>query len=124
MNKRGDWDSPRSWWYFIGGLIVLYLALMPFFDLFPFNFSIGESILRILIAIIGLLILFESFTMDPVNKTGKVIVGLFFAVFGAWMYFSYLGMGWLPFEINLSDTVLQILLIIYAAYLFIGAWRQ
>jgi len=124
MDKRGDWDSPRSWWYFLGGLVFLYLALMPFFNVFPFSFAVGDSLLRIFIALIGILILFESFTMDPINKLFKIIIGLVFAVFGVWLFFSFQGASWLPFDINLSDTILQIVLIVYAAYLFIGAWRQ
>ena len=124
MDKRGSWDSPRSWWYFFGGVIFLYLALMPFFDIFPFNFEVGGALLRILISALGLLILIESFTMDPINKFGKIIVGLIFAVFGAFIFFSYQNASWLPFSLDPGEMVLQIVLIIYAAYLFIGAWRQ
>ncbi|MCD4759588.1 hypothetical protein K8R33_01735 [archaeon] len=125
MNKRGDWDTHNgSWLYFFGGLIFLYLALMPFLDAFPFNFEIGGALLRILIGVIGVVILIESFTMDPVNKLGKVAIGLIFAVVGIYLFFSYQGASWIPFSLSLSDVILQILLIIYAAYLFIGAWRQ
>ena len=125
MNKKGDWDNSNgSWIYFILGLVFLYLALMPFFNIFPFNFEIGGALIRILIAIMGVLIFIESFKMDPVNKITKVIVGLLFAVFGLFFFFSYQEASWLPFSLNPGDTILQIILIIYAAYIFIGAWRQ
>jgi hypothetical protein len=125
MNKKGDWDNHNgSWWYFLLGVVFLYLALMPFFNIFPFNFSIGGALLRIFIAIMGVLIFIESFKMDPVNKITKVIVGLAFAVIGLFFFFSHQGATWLPFSWNPSDAVLQIILIIYAAYIFIGAWRQ
>ncbi len=125
LDKKGDWDNSHgSWWYFIGGLIFLYIGLMPFFDIFPFSFTIGESLLRVFLALLGVLILVESFTMDPMNKFGKVVVGLIFAIVGVYSFLSYQGVSWLPFEMALNSIVLQILLIIYAIYLFIGAWRQ
>ena len=125
MNKKGDWDNHNgSWVYFILGVIFLYLALMPFFNIFPFNFAIGGALLRIFIAVMGVLIFIESFKMDPVNKITKVIVGLAFAVLGLFFFFSHQEASWLPFSLNPGDTILQIFLIIYAAYIFIGAWRQ
>ena len=125
IGKKGDWDNSHgSWGYFVGGLIFLYLGLMPFLNVFPFNFDVGGSLLRILVAVLGVLIMIESFTMDPIDKGRKVIVGLVFAVVGLYFFFMHQGATWIPFVFSLSDVVFQVLLIIYAAYLFIGAWRQ
>ncbi len=125
FSKRGDWDNSHgSWWYFIGGLIFLYLGLMPFLSVFPFNFEIGSSLLRIMIAVLGVAILIESFTMDPIDKVRKVVIGLVFAVVGLYLFFMEQGATWIPFSFGLSDIVFQVILIIYAAYLFFGAFRQ
>ena len=125
IGKRGDWDNSHgSWLYFIGGLIFLYLGLMPFLNVFPFNFDIGSSLLRIMVAVLGVMILIESFTMDPIDKARKIVVGLVFAIIGLYLFFMEQGATWIPLSFSLSDIVFQIILVVYAAYLFIGAWRQ
>jgi len=125
ISKRGDWDNSHgSWLYFIGGLIFLYLGLMPFLNVFPFNFDVGSSLLRIMVAVLGVIILIESFTMDPMDKVRKVIIGLVFAIVGLYLFFMGEGATWIPFSFNLSDIFFQVILIIYAAYLFFGAFRQ
>jgi hypothetical protein len=125
IGKKGDWDNHHgSWLYFIGGIIFLYLGLMPFLSVFPFNFDIGSSLLRIFVAALGLSIMIESFTMDPIDKGRKVVLGLVFAIVGLYFFFMHQGATWIPFAFNLSDMVFQILLVVYAAYLFFGAWRQ
>ena len=125
IGKKGDWDNSHgSWLYFVGGLVFLYLGLMPFFSGLPFVFDIGGSLLRIMVAVLGVLIMIESFTMDPIDKGRKVILGLVFAILGLYFFFMHQGATWIPFVFSLSDMVFQVLLIIYAAYLFFGAWRQ
>jgi len=125
IGKKGDWDNSHgSWLYFLGGLIFLYLGLMPFLDVFPFNFDIGSSLLRIMVAVLGVLILIESFSMDPIDKARKVIVGLVFAVVGLYLFFMGQGASWIPISFSTSDVVFQVILVIYAAYLLIGAGRQ
>ena len=125
IGKKGDWDNSHgSWLYFFGGLIFLYLGLMPFLNVFPFNFDLGSSLLRIMVAVLGVIILIESFTMDPIDKARKVIVGLVFAVVGLYLFFMEQGANWIPINFSTSDVVFQVILVIYAAYLFIGAWRQ
>jgi len=125
ISKRGDWDNSHgSWLYFIGGLIFLYLGLMPFLNVFPFNFDVESSLLRIMVAVLGVIILIESFTMDPMDKVRKVIIGLVFAIVGLYLFFMGEGATWIPFSFNLSDIFFQVILIIYAAYLFFGAFRQ
>jgi hypothetical protein len=125
IGKKGDWDTHHgSWLYFIGGLIFLYLGLMPFLNVFPFNFDVGSSLLRIMVAVLGVIILIESFTMDPIDKARKVVIGLVFAVIGLYLFFMGQGAVWIPWSFNLSDIFFQVILVIYAAYLFIGAWRQ
>ena len=125
IGKKGVWDNSHgSWLYFLGGLIFLYLGLMPFLDVFPFNFDIGSSLLRIMVAVLGVLILIESFSMDPIDKARKVIVGLVFAVVGLYLFFMGQGASWIPISFSTSDVVFQVILVIYAAYLLIGAGRQ
>ncbi|MBT6735082.1 hypothetical protein HOA69_01865 [Candidatus Woesearchaeota archaeon] len=125
MNKKGDWDNSNgSMIYLILGFIFLYVSLMPFIKIFPFNFAIEESLLRIMVAIVGVIILIESFKMDPINKAMKIASGFIFAVVGLYLFFSYQNATWIPFFINPGDMVLQIILIIYATYLFFGAFRQ
>ncbi|MBT6995463.1 hypothetical protein HN865_05185 [Candidatus Woesearchaeota archaeon] len=125
IGKKGDWDNHHgSWWYFIGGIVFLYLGLMPFLSVFPFNFDVSGSLLRIFVAVLGVMIMIESFTMDPIDKGRKVIIGLVFAIIGLYFFFMHQGATWIPFVFSLNDMVFQILLIVYATYLFFGAWRQ
>ena len=125
MNKKGDWDNSNgSLIYFILGLMFLYVSLMPFIKVFPVNFDLVGNLLRIMVAIVGVIILIESFKMDPINKPMKIASGFVFAVVGLYFFFSSKNASWIPFIINPGDMVLQIVLVIYAAYLFIGAFRQ
>lgn len=125
MNKKGDWDNRNgSMIYFILGLIFLYVSLVPFIKVFPFNFAMEGPLLRIMVAVVGVIILIESFKMDPINKAMKIASGFVFAVVGLYFFFSYQNASWIPFAFNLSDMVFQVLLVVYAAYLFFGAWRQ
>jgi len=123
LNKKGDWMSPQSWWYFLGGLIFLAVGLMPFFDFLSINLTFEGVLLRVLIVVLGFLILIEGFTA-MLGKAGKVLLSLIFMVFGLLLLLMYFNVSWIPFNFNLSDIALQIILIIYAGYLFIGAWRQ
>ncbi|MBS3172507.1 hypothetical protein J4438_02930 [Candidatus Woesearchaeota archaeon] len=123
LNKKGDWMSPQSWWYFLGGLLFLVVGLMPFFDFLSINLTFEGVLLRVLIVVLGFLILIEGFTA-MLGKAGKVLLSLIFMAFGLLLLLMYFGVSWIPFNFNLSDIALQIILIIYAGYLFIGAWRQ
>jgi len=128
LNKKGDWDNTHgSWLYFFGGLIFLYISLMPFFNKFPFEFEVGGMLLRAFIAIAGIIIFIESFTMESIDnsgKIGKIVIGLLFAAIGVYLFSMHIGASWVPFSFSLNEIILQIILIIYAAYLFVGAWRQ
>lgn len=123
FNKRGMWNSPQSWWYFLGGLIFLAVGISPFFKFLPFSITLQGVLLRVLIVVLGFLILIEGFTA-MLGKFGKIILSLFFMAVGLLLLLMYLNVSWIPFNFNLGDIVLQIILIIYAGYLFFGAWGQ
>ena len=124
MNKRGGFIWPRSLLYLISGLIFLYLALMPFFSVFPYNFEVGEDLLRILIVIVGMLLLVASFKRDRgVRRLIQVVVGIILAVFGIYIFLMGINVP-LPFEFGINKAILQIILALYSIYLIIGAWKQ
>jgi hypothetical protein len=124
MNKRGKFIWPRSLlWLFIG-LVFLYMAIMPFFEVFPYNFEIGENLMIFLIFVVGILILFESFKRDSgIKRFFWILFGLIIALFGLYVFLMYLGIN-LPFVFKVNEIILQIILALYSVYLIIGAWGQ
>ena len=122
INKRGDWEYPESFFWFFGGLIFLYVSLMPF-KFLPFSVSMNHIILEILIIVAGILIFIESFGGIGFSKFIKVVVGLIFVAFGILLMLVDLGVI-LSGSFDVSTLLLQIVLIVYSVYLFIGAWMQ
>mgnify|MGYP001612003026 CR=1 FL=1 len=124
MNKKGAFIWPRSLLWLFLGLLFLYLALMPFFNLFPYNIEVGEDLLRFLIVVVGLLIFIESFRRERgFKRMLSVILGLVIAVFGVYIFLLGIDIS-LPFEFNINKIVLQIVLILYSIYLIMGAFEQ
>ncbi len=124
MDKKGRFIWPRSLlWVFIG-LVFLYMAIMPFFEVFPYNFEIGENLMIFLIFVVGILILFESFRRDSgVKRFFWVLLGLIIAILGLYVFLMGLGVN-LPFVFNVNGIILQFILALYSIYLIIGAWGQ
>ena len=122
FDKKGDWDYPQSLFWFFGGLIFLYLSLMPF-GFLPLSFELSNIVLEVLIVVAGILIFVEAFGGIGYGKIIKVIVGLLFVVFGICLMLIEFGID-LPFTFGINTLLLQIILIIYSIYLFIGAWMQ
>jgi|TARA_Y100000310_G_scaffold253767_1_gene260706 hypothetical protein len=125
MDKRGSFVWPRSILWLFMGLVFLYLALMPFFEVFPYNFEVGSNLLRLLIFVVGILILFESFRRGTrgLKRISWISVGLILAAFGIYIFLMGLGVN-LPFVFNVNQVWLQIILALYSVYLIIGAWGQ
>ena len=121
FNKRG-WTK-NSFLYFILGFVFLYVGLMPFFT-FPFSFSVSVLILKIVLAIEGLIILFESFKagMGFKEKWWKVILGLVFFVFAAGLLLVDLGV--LPGSLNINDVIVQIAVVVYSVWMIMQAFMQ
>ena len=124
MNKKGAFVWPRSFAWVLIGAIFLYLGLMPFFDLFPYNFEIGEELLRLIIVIVGILILIESFKRERGFRNFMwIIVGIVIAAFGIYIFLMGINVT-LPFEFDISDVVLQVILILFSLYLVWGSFGQ
>jgi hypothetical protein len=124
MNKIGAFVWPRSLIWLFSGAIFLYLALMPFFDVFPYNFEVGETLLRVMIVIVGILILFESFRRGVgIRKFFWVLLGAIIAAFGIYIFLMGVNVK-LPFEFGINKIILQVILALYSIYLLIGAWEQ
>jgi hypothetical protein len=124
MNKRGRFIWPRSLLWLVSGAVFLYLALMPFFDVFPYNFEIGEGLLRVLIVVVGILILIESFRRERGFKNFSwVIIGILIAAFGIYIFLMGLNIS-LPFVFGINEIVLQIILALYSLYLIWGSFGQ
>ena len=126
LNKLGDWDYPRSLFWFVGGLIFLYVSLMPF-GFAPFSpsaLALSHIVLEILIIIAGILIFIESFGGMGFSKFVRIIVGLIFVAFGILLMLVDLTVITLPGGLGVNTLLLQIVLIIYSVYLFVGAWMQ
>ena len=124
MNKRGAFIWPRSLLWLVSGAVFLYLALMPFFDVFPYNFEIGEGLLRVLIVVVGILILMESFRRERGFKNFLwIILGIIIAAFGIYIFLMGLDIN-LPFVFGINEIVLQIILALYSLYLIGGAFGQ
>jgi hypothetical protein len=124
MNKKGAFVWPRSFIWVLIGAIFLYLGLMPFFDLFPYNFEIGEELLRLIIVIVGILILIESFKRERGFRNFMwIIVGIVIAAFGIYIFLMGINVT-LPFEFDISDVVLQVILILFSLYLVWGSFGQ
>jgi hypothetical protein len=124
MNKIGAFVWPRSFVWLLVGAIFLYLGLMPFFNLFPYNFEIGEELLRLIIVIVGILILIESFRRERGFRNFMwIIIGIIIAAFGIYIFLMGININ-LPFQFNISDLVLQIILILFALYIVWGSFGQ
>jgi amino acid transporter len=124
MDKRGAFIWPRSLLWLFLGLVFLYLALMPFFNVFPYNFEVGEDLLRFLIVAMGVLILIESFRKDKgFRRFFWIIVGIIIAAFGIYIFLIGINVS-LPFTFTVNKIILQIILALYSVYLIIGAWQQ
>ena len=124
MNKIGAFVWPRSFVWLLVGAIFLYLGLMPFFNLFPYNFEIGEELLRLIIVIVGILILIESFRRERGFRNFMwIIIGIIIAAFGIYICLMGININ-LPFQFNISDLVLQIILILFALYIVWGSFGQ
>jgi hypothetical protein len=124
MDKKGVFVWPRSFVWVLIGAIFLYLGLMPFFDVFPYNFEIGEELLRLIIVIVGILILIESFKRERGFRNFMwIIVGIVIAAFGIYIFLMGINVT-LPFEFDISDVVLQVILILFSLYLVWGSFGQ
>ncbi len=124
MDKKGAFVWPRSFIWVLIGAIFLYLGLMPFFDVFPYNFEIGEELLRLIIVIVGILILIESFKRERGFRNFMwIIVGIVIAAFGIYIFLMGINVT-LPFEFDISDVVLQVILILFSLYLVWGSFGQ
>ncbi|MFH1376858.1 MAG: hypothetical protein ABIH25_04440 [Candidatus Woesearchaeota archaeon] len=126
MNKRGDFTGRSAIWLLIA-LIFLYIALTPFgFLPFPFSLDLTESIVRGLIAVIGVLIFIESFNYDSKQKFLGIVIGLIFFLVG--VYILLMSIESLPFSLpytfEINDIFLQVILIIYALYLAYASFKQ
>ena len=95
---------------------------MPF-GFLPLSFEMSNIILEVLIVVAGILIFVEAFGGIGYSKFIKVIVGLLFVIFGIYLMLIEFGIN-LPFTFGINTFLLQIILIIYSIYLFIGAWMQ
>jgi len=124
MNKSAKFVWPRSFFWLLIGAIFLYLGLMPFFNVFPYNFEIGENLLRLIIVIVGLLILIESFKKERGFKNfTSIIIGILIAAFGIYIFLMGINVT-LPFQFDISELVLQGILILFSLYLIWGAFGQ
>ncbi len=128
FNKRGYWEFPRSLWFFIIGAIFIVVSFLPF-DFLPFGFELSSTVLSILIAVAGIVILLGAFggISHPGIRHGRfarIIFALILAVFGVYVLLMNMGATWLSYTFSLNELALQIILIVYSIYLFIGAWMQ
>ncbi len=124
MNKRGAFIWYRSLWWLLAGIVFLYLGLMPFFEVFPYNFEMGEDLLRFLIVIVGILILIESFRRERGMKNFKwILLGIVMAAFGIYIFLLGINVS-LPFNFDINEMVLQGILVLYSLYLIWGAFGQ
>jgi len=124
MNKKGAFILPRSLLWLILGVMFLYMALMPFFSFFPYNFEVGENLLRALIVAVGVLILIESFRREAGFKRFlQILIGLIIAAFGVYIFLIGVNIK-LPFEFEVNKIILQIVLALYSVYLLGGAFQQ
>ena len=122
FNKRGD-IRPISFLWLGGGIIFLLLGIMPFFNILPFSFELTGLLLKYLIVLVGLLIFVESFGIGfGASKFGRIIIGVLFVAVGLWFILMHYNV--LESLIDVSDIILQILLIVYSIYLIIGAFLQ
>ena len=121
LNKRG-WTR-HSFLYLIVGLIFLYVGLMPFFE-FPFTFEVSLIILKVVLAIEGLLILIESFK-SGINFSEiwwKVILGLVFFVFAVGILLMDFKV--IPISFIINESILQVAVIVYAIWMIVQAFMQ
>ena len=66
----------------------------------------------------------ESFGGMGFNKFVRVIIGLVFMVFGFLLMLVDLSVIVPPGDFVVNTILLQVVLIVYSVYLFIGAWMQ
>ena len=100
---------------------------MPFnFLPFPFSIEVGETLLRILIGVAGILIFISSFNYERHQKFIGIITGLIFVVVGVYIYLMSLANPpiTLPFVFEINNVFLQVILIIYSLYLAYTAFKQ
>ena len=126
MDKRGDFTG-KSFIWLIVGVVFIYIGLTPF-GFLPTFFSIDltESLIRALIAVIGVLIFIESFNYDKTQKFMGFVIGFLFFLVGS--YILLMSIESLPFTLpyifDINGIFLQIILIIYALYLAYAAFKQ
>ena len=123
LNKKGDFRV-GSWKWILLGVIFLAIGLMPFFpNLFPITFNLTELILKILISVVGFLIIFEAFdTGFDFGKWARVFLGVL--LFGAGIWMTLMHFAIVPVLFGINVVILQIIFIIYAILMLIGAFMQ
>jgi len=125
MNKKGFLEG-KSFIFILVAIVVLIIALSPWLSFLNFvPFTLSDVLVKILIAVVGVLLLFDYFGAGfGGQKFFFVIIGIILCAYGVLLLLEHFGISFLPFSLTLPMVVLQIILIAYAVWLLIGAFLQ
>lgn len=96
MNKKGDWDAPRSLPTLVLGLLVLVMGIFPLlnqFGVLSFNlpYTPAGLVLAIILTLGGGWLLIAGFMEDDFIKVVSIILGIIVLVLGILPILSQIG---------------------------------
>lgn len=116
----------KSFIFIIAAIIIFIIALSPWLAFLNFvPFTLSDLLIKILIAVAGVLILID---LGGAGMGGQkfmfILLGIVFCAYGVLLMLEHFSIQFLPFSITLPQLFLQIILIVYAVWLLIGSFMQ